>query len=586
MIVKKLSDVSGGGFPGARYNEMKVAAGVARLMAMENVSETLRHNVETLHCFGLDASAEVERYLKDRSQTYGNTKTTRFQFHVSASVKGRVMSPEELTDFARELMAGMGYARQPYFVYAHHDTDNNHVHILSTSIEPNGFPISDHQDRRRLNECANRILATDIKKNLDRIFSYDYETEGQFGNIVKAHGYKIEKSLDGYRLFKCGGDAGNIAIGDIFSLITKNSARCKERAKQLRAIIKKYKSEIAGGKCQNVENVKVSEDGKKKPIRTKSNNDIKKILDSNGQPLDKGTLDKTQQLLDTLKTRFGIDIFFQKDRNGQVRGYGIVDHSGKIAFDGSKVMKLSELIDFAIKPERKPSPLDIYRDLFTVEVGNDSRSDYMRINFSDGTTTYQKSISPRQSAWYMGVKDNERKDVGLTIAATMFSEEILTEYLKRHPIHNPLDRIKDVSAVKLRNSNYGLRILHTDGYTPLIEMSRDEKNQFMTIQSDDKAKHDFLMVLAAHHLTRTDAVMIKDSIKQRTLTQTAARVLPTRPQDYTTEQSKLFALNLSSVLSSLNVNSAASGHKREHEVGKHTRYDDIDDRQPDTKLSM
>jgi hypothetical protein len=27
MIVKKLSDVSGGAFPGARYNEMKVAAG-------------------------------------------------------------------------------------------------------------------------------------------------------------------------------------------------------------------------------------------------------------------------------------------------------------------------------------------------------------------------------------------------------------------------------------------------------------------------------------------------------------------------------------------------------------------------------
>lgn len=230
MIVKKLSDVSGGCFPGARYNEMKVAAGVARLMAMENVSETLRHNVETLHRFGLDASTEVERYLKDRSQTYGNTKTTRFQFHVSASVKGRVMSPEELTDFARELMDGMGYARQPYFVYAHHDTDNNHVHILSTRIESNGFPISDHQDRRRLNECANRILSSDIRKDLDHIFSYDYETEGQFANIVKAHGYKIEKSLDGYRLFKCGGDAGNVAIGDILNRTTKDSRKRKDCA--------------------------------------------------------------------------------------------------------------------------------------------------------------------------------------------------------------------------------------------------------------------------------------------------------------------------------------------------------------------
>lgn len=340
MIVKKLSDVSGGAFPGARYNEMKVAAGVAQLMAMENVSEALRHSVEILHHFSLDASAEIERYLKDRSQTYGNTKTTRFQFHVSASVKGRVMSPEELTDFARELMDGMGYARQPYFVYAHHDTGNNHVHILSTRIKPNGFPISDHQDRRRLNECANRILASDISKDIDHIFSYDYETEGQFANIVTAHGYRMEKSLNGYRLFKCGGNAGNIPIGDIFNRITKNSARRKERARQLRAIIRKYKSEIAGGKCHNVENVKVSEGGKKKPIRTKFNSDIKKILDSSGQPLDKETQDKIQQLLDTLKTRFGIDICFQKDRNGQVRGYGIVDHAGKIAFDGNKVMKL------------------------------------------------------------------------------------------------------------------------------------------------------------------------------------------------------------------------------------------------------
>lgn len=585
MIVKKLSNVSGGRFPGAGYNEMKVAAGMAHLMAMENVSEALRHNVEILHHFGLDASVEIERYLKDHSQTYGNTNTTRFQFHVSASVKGQVMSPEELTDFARELMNGMGYARQPYFVYAHHDTGNNHVHILSTRIKPNGFPISDHQDRRRLNECANRILASDISKDIDHIFSYDYETEGQFANIVTTHGYKMEKSLDGYRLFKCGGDAGNIAISDILNRITKNSDRRKERAKQLRAILKKYKSEVAEGKCQNVENVKVSGGGKKKPIRTKVNSDIKKILDSNGLPLDKETQEKIQLLLDTLKTRFGIDIYFQKDRNGQVRGYGIVDHAGKIAFDGSKVMKLSELIDFAIKPERKPSPLDIYRELFTVEVGIDSRGDYMRINL-ENSSTYKKSISPRQSAWYIGVKGNEREDVGLTIAATMFSEEILTEYLKRHPIHNPLDRIKDVSAVKLRNGNYGIRILLADGYTPIIEMNKNEKDHFMTIHSDDKAKHDFLIALAVHHLTRTDAVMVKDSIKQCTLTQTTGRVLPSRPQDYTPEISRLFAVNLSSVLSSLNVNSAASGHKREHEVGKHTRYDDIDDRQSGTHLSM
>lgn len=585
MIVKKLSDVSGGGFPGARYNEMKVAAGVARLMAMENVSETLRHNVETLHRFGLDASTEVERYLKDRSQTYGNTKTTRFQFHVSASVKGRVMSPEELTDFARELMDGMGYARQPYFVYAHHDTDNNHVHILSTRIEPNGFPISDHQDRRRLNECANRILSSDIRKDLDHIFSYDYETEGQFANIVKAHGYKIEKSLDGYRLFKCGGDAGNVAIGDILNRTTKDSRKRKDRATQLRAIIRKYKTEIAEGKCQSADNVKVSKGKRKKPVRTKLNTDIRKILDNHGKPLSDENCQRIQALVDVLKTKFGIDISFQKDKNGRVRGYSLIDHAGKIAFDGSKIMKLSELIDFATKQEHKPSPLDIYRELFTVEVGNNGRNDYMRIRTAGGCA-YSKSISPRQYAWYMGAKDDEREDVGLTIAATIFSEEILTEYLKRYPLQDPLDRIKGVTAVKLRSGNYGLRITLADAYTPLIEMSREETVRFLSLQSDAGARHDFLLALAVHHLTHADAVAVKERIKQHTQAQARVRILPPRPQDYTPEISRVFASTLANALSSLNVSSGVTGRNREHEVSKHSRYDDIDDRQSGTKMSM
>ena len=94
MIVKKLGMVSGGGFPGAGYNERKVAEGVARLMAMENVDAAMRHKVELLHEAGFDCAGEIEKYLKERSRTYGNTKTTRFQFHIAASVKGQVMRPE------------------------------------------------------------------------------------------------------------------------------------------------------------------------------------------------------------------------------------------------------------------------------------------------------------------------------------------------------------------------------------------------------------------------------------------------------------------------------------------------------------
>lgn len=582
MIVKKLSDARGGRFPGAKYNEDKVAVGVAELMLMANVSERLRQTVETMHHFGLDAAAEVERYLKERSKTYGNTNTDRFQFHVSASVEGRTMTPQELTDFARELMKGMGYEKQPYFVYAHYDTDNNHVHILSTRIQPNGYAISDHQDIRRLNSCANRILSSDISKDVERIFSYDYETEGQFANIVRSFGFKMEKSLDGYRLLKNGGDAGNISVGDIFNHITRNSQKRKDRTTQLRAIIKKYKAEIAEGKSQSLDSPEVSKSKKKKPTRPKTNPDIKKILDKNGKPLSKERQEQLQQLIFTLKKSFGIDICFQKDKNGQVRGYGIVDHAGKIAFDGSKIMKLSELIDFVPKQERKPSPLDIYRDMFTVEVGNDGRNDYMRIRMKDGRT-YQKPITLRQAAWYDGVKPDDKEDVALTIAATMFTEEILMAYLAQQPILDFKSRIQSTTAVKNRDGRYALRITMKDGMPiPIIPMDSQDESDYRRLSPDDR--QDYLLNLAVHYLTREDARAIIQRIRQTTKDQTGVRVL-SHPQDFTQQTANVFALNFAKILSCFNV-STDSGENREWEVGNRSLYDDLDTKQSGTRLSM
>lgn len=583
MIVKKLSDVKGGGFPGAGYNERKVAEGVAELMAMENVSNALRHKVEVLHHFGLDAASEIERYLKDRSHTYGNTTTTRFQFHVSASVKGRVMSAEELTDFARQLMKGMGYARQPYFVYYHHDTENNHVHILSTRIQPNGFPISDHQDIRRLNECANRILASDIDKDIAHIFSYDYETEGQFANIIRSHGYKIGKVEDGYRLFKNGGNAGHITDNDIQRNLSKDSQKRKDWAKQLKAIIKKYKAEIAEGKYQSLNSLEVSKSHKKKPKLPKLNSDIRKILDSNGKPLSEERQQQIQQLIDMLKTSFGIDVYFQKDKNGQVRGYGLVDHAEKIAFDGSTVMKLSELIDFTPKPERKPSPLDVYRSLFTAEVINDGAKDSIRISTVFGDT-YQTAMSANQSDWYRNAKPDDKEDVALMIASTMFTEEILMAYLSRQPIQNHLATILSVSAVKQRGGKFTLRIAMNDGMSMMIPMDDPDERRYRRLSPNDT--QDFLNNLALHYLTREDARSIIQRIRQNTQTQLGYgnRPLP-QPQKFTPQIATAFSLNFANVLSCFNVNTDR-GENREWEVGNHLYYEGIDNHLSESKLSM
>ena len=585
MIVKKLGMVSGGGFPGAGYNERKVAEGVARLMAMENVDAAMRHKVELLHEAGFDCAGEIEKYLKERSRTYGNTKTTRFQFHIAASVKGQVMSADELTDFARQLMAEAGYGRQPYFVYYHHDTDNNHVHILSTRIQPNGFPIPDHHDYARLNAAANRILSSDINCDIQRMFSYGYLTEGQFANIIRSHGYKFERVDDSYVLFRGGVKATTISLSEIGRHISQGNDTRKERAKQLRAIIRKYKAEIAEGKVQNVENVKGHKGQKKKYVRRKVNPDIRKIKGSNGKTLSQEEQRHLSDLLDILKVKFGIDIHFQKDRNGEIRGYGLVDHNRKMALDGSKAMKLSELIDFAQKQEHRASPLDIYRDLFSTQVRKSGMDGIMSIRLFDGTEHIRK-MSPRQSAWYFNSPESERDDVAIRIAATTFSTEIFESVLQKYPVSDIGSRIASVNIIKMRDGGRAIRVVSIDGFSATYPMSADELRCHAKLQGE--AANAYLRQLAILRITREDATELTNRIKELTAKSTGIITLPLRQSDYSPEQAKAFTSHQSSVLTRLMPHDTTSTHStnREWEVGKQSRYDHIDNQQSGTQLAM
>lgn len=585
MIVKKLGMVSGGGFPGAGYNERKVAEGVARLIAMENVDAAMRHKVELLHEAGFDCAGEIDKYLKERSRTYGNTKTTRFQFHIAASVKGQVMSADELTDFARQLMAEAGYGRQPYFVYYHHDTDNNHVHILSTRIQPNGFPIPDHHDYARLNAAANRILSSDINRDIQRMFSYGYLTEGQFANIIRSHGYKFERVDDSYILFRGGVKATTIPLSEIERHVSQESEARKERAKQLRAIIRKYKDEIADGKVQNVENVKGHKGQKKKYVRRKVNLDIRKIKASNGKLLSKEEQRHLSDLLDILKTKFGIDIHFQKDRNGEIRGYGIVDHNRKMALDGSKVMKLSELIDFAQKQERNANPLDIYRNLFPMEVRKSGVDGEMTIRLFDGTE-HTRTMSPRQSAWYFNSPESEKEDVAIRIAATIFSTEIFESVLLKYPVSDISSRIDSINIIKMREGGRAIRVVSTDGFSATYPMIADEVRCHAKLQ--DEAANGYLRQLAILRITHEDATELTNRIKELTAKSTGSITLPLRQSDYTPEQSKAFTTHQCAVLTRLMPRDTSSTHSanREWEVGKQSRYDHIDNQQSGTQLAM
>ena len=354
MITKKLGQAGGGRFPAAGYNENKVLEGVADLLLARNVNERFLRQLDIMHAVGINAGGEVERYMKEHSNTYGNSKTQNKQFHVALSVKEHEMDRYELGEFAERFMERMGYGGQPYFVYFHHDTGNNHVHILSTRINRYGIAISDSFDKMRMQRVTDEILGITPEKERQKLFSYGFQTEGQFLNVARSCGYNPkEETVDGvecFTLFRNHYPQIIIPKVEIMKrMVPKEDSlemrKRKERARQLKAILMKYRQ-------LSLQQQILTQKGK---AVTQSDLEERKTMALFGlQHKDGNSFNEAEKLqvkwmLKELRQKLGIDIHWQKDKNGIIRGYGIVDHKTKTAFDGSQVLRMGEWMDIQTK---------------------------------------------------------------------------------------------------------------------------------------------------------------------------------------------------------------------------------------------
>lgn len=256
-----------------------------------------------------------------------------------------------------------------------------------------------------------------------------------------------------------------------------------------------------------------------------------------------------------------------------------------MALDGSKVMKLSELIDFAQGHERKVSPFDIYRDLFSTWVHKSGMDGKMTIRLFDGSE-HIRTMSPRQSAWYFNSPESERQDVALQIAATMFSTEIFEALLLKYPISDISSRIERAEIIKMRDGSRAIRVVSADGFSATYPMSADELRCHAKLQGE--AANGYLRQLAILRITHEDATELTNRIKELTAKSTGSITLPLRQSDYSPEQAKAFTSHQCTVLTRLIPHDSSSTHSanREWEVGKQSRYDHIDNQQSGTQLAM
>ena len=649
MIIKKLQSVHGGVFPGAAYNEKKVLEGVAELAGYANIDDNFLHTLRTLHGVGIDCSKEVERYLQGRSETYGNTRSTQWQLHLALSCKGQEKNKEQLVSIAHAMMREYGMGCQPYFIYFHHDTENNHVHILTTRITEKGRLLSDHHDYRRLNAALNRVVCEDQQNDIRRMFGYSFTTEGQLMNIAREFNYKVGESKEdnGILSFYHGGaETIRVRRSDIDARIAevktdkRDIARLEETAKRLKAIIIKYR-ELSLKQTESADEVSraVSDDKnegraktRKELIRGKKGKihpDIRKLTGVQGRPLSKLEQYQMQWFIDELRNKFGIAVHFQKDKNGVVRGYGIVDHNNKVALNGSEVMKLADIIGImewkaaqeakatrkktkhadkteGTKPSfnnrsqssvskenempketvkatvyRPDSTLDIYRPMFKARACSVNGKNIVRMEL-DGKT-YDHAITDNQTEWYCKSPAEAHDDIAIRLAVFCFYKEIYESYRRQlaeayvkvggNALELPEGKVR---CYKLMSGLWRVAFDNNGGCIH-YDLTDQESRMMNRLDGNKAAFNEAKVRLFKEHVAREEANAIVRNLRYDDIgvypSYASKDDAPDKIASFISQHQQLMQ-RLMSVLT----HNTGNGFNREFEVGgRRGRWDDIDD---------
>lgn len=310
MIITILHSSSN--FSAVTYNEKKVSAGLAKLMEVQNF--------DTLLPWEYDAK-NLRQYLIDYSAR--NENIVNAQFHVAISCKGSEYTHEQLLDIAHRYLKEMGYAEegQPLLVYAHHDTGNNHIHIITSRIAPDGHKINHDHEKRRSRKITERIMAEyeqnqgqgiasshstgegrgEAEKIVGESLSYKYSSKSQFYAILESQGFDCKEDDDKpvVHIYRNGEELGAIQAQLIMQHAAKDSRPDDKRRRQLRAILKKYR-DLSANK---------------------------------------------DELATVMKKKFGISLVFV-GRKDNPYGYIVVDHKNKAVYKGGEFLSIRELLQF------------------------------------------------------------------------------------------------------------------------------------------------------------------------------------------------------------------------------------------------
>jgi len=308
-IVVKLFTTSLG-FPAVEYNMNKVENGKAELMCYKNFG--------VLHAFNNPVSLDFEHYLGAVSSL--NRRSWYAQFHAVLSVKGKAVSSESLKKIAENWLIEMGYSSQPYLLFFHSDTKNNHVHIVSSSIKPSGLKISDSFNRIRAMDAVNKLLGIDVeevfKADVSPILGYKFSALAEFSSLLRQKGYASYTNGNQFLVRKYGKTFLKMSEEKIERMILSPAANS--------AVIEDTRLKI------NL------------ALNLKDN-----ICFPIYQPLPHQFAERLlgfrSELSDYLKSHYALEIIYHFKQT-VITGFTAIDHKSRFVIQGSRLMELGRLI--------------------------------------------------------------------------------------------------------------------------------------------------------------------------------------------------------------------------------------------------
>lgn len=321
MIVKIMAP-AGSDFPGVNYNDKKIEKGNGELMLMKNFPSFINEDSD---------KQKVKDYLKAIS--VGNKKVLKPQFHAAISTKFREHSKEELTKIAEDFMDELGYRKQPFTVVFHNDTENNHIHIVTTRVDKQtGKKINDSYEKlkaqKALSNTLEKLYGISSEKELIKLLNYNVSSLYQLKTVLDRNGFRLSKNVNDEKFCKIlkNGVVQKILSGD---QLVFNNNKNENRTKQLKAIFSKYKN-IYSNKVFKVEDFRKQEG--MLPEEKKKDHWIPKV-------------EFVSEFQKKLRDVFGVDLVFHHKGDKQPYGYTVIDHKTGAVYRGSEIMKMKELFE-------------------------------------------------------------------------------------------------------------------------------------------------------------------------------------------------------------------------------------------------